>query len=74
MCSETVNKPHLTFIKFFSTLIFAQQKLKKTSSVKEAFFMHLGVTKQVLDESIWSYIKLKKCQTLLISDLRNSAH
>ena len=74
MFSETINKPHLTCIKFFSTLIFAQKKWQKTSKVKEVLFMHFGVTKQVLDERIWFYIKLKKFQTLLISDLHNSAY
>ena len=74
MCSEIVNKPDLTFIKFCAALIFAQQKCKKNSSVKQAFFMHFGVTKQVLEERIWFYIKHKNFQTLLVSDLHNSAH
>ena len=36
--------------------------------------MHFGVTKQVLEERIWFYIKHKNFQTLLVSDLHNSAH
>ena len=74
MCPETVNESHLPFIKFCATLIFAQQMCKKISSVKQVIFIHFSVTKQLLEKRIWIYIKHKKFQILLVTNLHNSAH
>ena len=53
MCSEKVNKSQVDPTDFCAPLSFVQQKCKKISSAKYAFFMHFEATKQGLEERIW---------------------